>query len=379
MTSTRTMSTLVLLAGAVLTAPQAAAAQNSGFTVGGGFAHESYRFRDFDALGTRRISLATFPFVARYSGRVIVEISGAFAQGELDPPFGEGSSISGLTDTGVRLAVPLLNERVTLSGTAYLPTGKATQTEEESIAAGAIAADLLPFRITNWGTGGGFDVSASFAVPMGGFGFGARVGYAVGREFEPLEDAPSQPQFKYQPGDQLYGRVAIDRALGPSAKFSVSATIQRFSDDSFNGTNLFRSGDRLQVLGTLNFAAGANGTGVFYGGVLHRSESEFLDGEFFDSSLNFPSQDLILAGGGFRLPLGTGAVLPSTDLRVFRSADGVGQGYALGFGTSAEIPFTGGTFIPTVRARVGNVVVNDDVRSGFVGSELGIMFRFGGR
>jgi hypothetical protein len=376
MTSTRTMSALALLAGSLIAAaPQSASAQNTGFAVGGGIVHESYRFRDFDVLGIRRISLLTFPFVARYSGRVIVEVSGAFAQGELDPPYGEGSTISGLTDTGVRLAIPLLNERVTLSGTAYLPTGKASQSETEAEAAGAIAADLLPFRITNWGTGGGFDVSASFAIPMAGFGFGARVGYAAGNEFEPLDEGPT---FTYQPGDQIYGRVAIDRALGPSAKASVSATLQRFNDDSFNGTNLFRSGDRLQVLGTLNFAAGANGTGVLYGGILHRSESEFRDSEFFDSSLNFDSQDLILAGGGFRIPLGTGAVLPSSDLRVFRSGDGIGQGFSLGFGTSAEMPFTGGTFIPTVRARIGKVIVNDVIESGFVGSELGVAIRFGG-
>jgi hypothetical protein len=365
----RSRSSLALVAVMlVVCGPDAARAQ--ALQAGTGMTVEAFGFATPTAVGMNAVALATVPFAIRYRGPVIVELGGAYAVGMLVDTDGDDSSIAGLTDTSIRLAVPLAGERFTISATAFLPTGKATQTQDEAAVAGVIAADLLPFRITNWGAGGGLDVSASVAIPAGPFGLGARIGYSAAREFEPLE---GPEVFSYQPGNQMYARLAIDRTIGAASKVSVSATVQRFNEDAFDGVNLYRSGDRLEVLSSLNLGAGRNSSALLYAGVLHRSESAYLDG-----SRDFAAQDLIVAGAGLRLAGGRVAVVPATDVRVFRSADGVGQGYALGLGSSFEIPVGRAVVVPTVRGRFGNIVVNDQARSAFYGAETGLAVRFGG-
>ncbi|MGH7460531.1 MAG: hypothetical protein ACREMA_05830, partial [Longimicrobiales bacterium] len=105
-----------------------------------------------------------------------------------------------------------------------------------------------------------------------------------------------------------------------------------------------------------------------YAGLMHRSESAFVDG-----SQDFAAQDLMVAGAGFRLPAGGFAFLPSADVRVFRRADGVGQGYVFSAGSAFEF----GSVVPTIKARVGNLIVNDQTETSFFGGEVGLALRFG--
>ncbi|MGH7460891.1 MAG: hypothetical protein ACREMA_07665, partial [Longimicrobiales bacterium] len=258
---------VVALTLAAVGQPYAAPAQVRGLQAGSGVLTEVFSFRSPSALGMDNVVLVTAPFAVRFSGPVTVEVAGAYAHATLMDADGGSSTLEGLTDTSIRLVLPLASDRITLAGAAYLPTGKATQTTEEARVASVIAADLLPFSITNWGTGGGFDVSAAVAVPVGDFGLGARFGFAAAREFEPLVGGPDV--FRYQPGNQLYARLAVDRRVGAAGKAALSATMQRFADDAFNGQNLYRSGDRLEFLATLNTSAGGSASASVYGGVLH--------------------------------------------------------------------------------------------------------------
>ncbi len=360
-------ASLPVLAAALLgQLPGTVLAQGSSVRVGAGVVAEGFKFDKPGAVGMEAISLVTAPFGARFTGPVILELAGAYAVGVLVRTDGEVTDISGPTDSSIRLAIPLANQRFTISAAAYLPTGKSTQTLEEATIAGVIAADLLPFRITNWGSGGGFDLSASVALPVGSWGVGARVGYSAAREFKPLEGGTNV--FSYQPGDQKYVRLALDRSFGESSKASVSATMQRFSDDAFDGQNLYRSGDRLEILASLDLAAGPSATAALYAGVMHRSESAFLDG-----SQDFAAQDLMVAGAGLRLPMGRAAFMPSADVRVFRRADGEGQGYVFGLGSAFEL----GAFVPTIRGRLGNLIINDQTSTRFFGGEVGLALRVG--
>jgi hypothetical protein len=67
--------------------------------------------------------------------------------------------------------------------------------------------------------------------------------------------------------------------------------------------------------------------------------------------------------------------MPSVDARIFRSDDGVGQGYLSGLGASAEIPLAAAVLIPSVRARFGTLVMLEDEESGISGFELGLTIR----
>ena len=77
------------------------------------------------------------------------------------------------------------------------------------------------------------------------------------------------------------------------------------------------------------------------------------------------------------MPMGRAVFLPGVDARVFRSADGVGQGYATGAGAAMELPLGGITLVPWVRGRFGNVIAREDAESGFSGWDVGLTLRFG--
>jgi hypothetical protein len=358
---------------AVLFLPLAAAplqAQSQDVVAGVLGGVERYTFSEPAAVGIRSVMLITAPFAAqvRLVPNTYLSLSGAVASGSVERDDGSTASLTGLTDTELRVTYSM-PRYVSVSGAVMLPTGKSTHTAEEAEVASIVAADLLPFRVSNWGSGGGLDVSATLAIPAGNANVGARVGYQVAREFEPLDGE----SFAYRPGNQFYGRLAVDYNVGSSGKASAHLTLQQFSADVSNGQNLYQSGNRLQFIGSYAFVAGPRSTALVYAGALHRARPTL-----FGESLQRPTQNLLLAGGGMRVPTAFGVLTPGVDLRVFRSEDGLGQGYAAGLGSSAEFRIgSDATLAPSVRARIGNLVLSDGVESGLLGIDVGLGVRFG--
>lgn len=374
---------LLALAAAL---PAAAAAQEPGWQAGAGASYETYHFGDAQTAGIESLSLFAIPLAARVRvGRVVrVGLNGSYARGTLADATGESHTLSGFTDSELTIDVPI--ERgattVTLTGMAIVPTGKATQTAEEAIVAGAMAAELLPFSITNWGSGGGAALAASVARRFGETGLGASVGYRATSEFEPLDGE----SFGYRPGNELRVRVAADRTIGGSRKASLALTMFRYGDDRFEGQNLFQSGTRLQALASYAFPVGYGSAAVLYAGALHRTSGSVLTtfpGGGVDP--NAPSQTLLLFGGGTRAQSRIGVLVPSTDLRLFRREDGIGQGYLYGLGLGIELPLVraadgtpAATLIPSVKGRLGNLMMAEDASTRVTGAELGLTLRFGG-
>jgi hypothetical protein len=236
-------------------------------------------------------------------------------------------------------------------------------------AAGIIAADVLPFAISNWGTGGGIGATLSAATPIGySMAFGVSAGYVVAREYEPV----STTSFAYRPGDQLHVSAALDRTIGTSGKASLSLTWQQFGDDRSAGTNFYQTGDRLNALASYAFIAGARSSGVVYAGWLRREE-----GSYTTVVQVTPAQDLIYGGAGVRIPLGATVLLPAFDVRVVGHEDGVDQGYTLTAGSGLELPVGTVLLVPSVRARFGNLTIRDGLESGFTGFDAGITVRTG--
>jgi hypothetical protein len=363
-------SCLVRMLPLLLALPATADAQQPITPVGVMAGVEHYTFADPAVVGLKSITLITTPFAVQPLATRSLQLllSGAFAHGSVERDDGTNASLSGLTDTEIRatFAAP---RYVSVSAALLLPTGSATHTAEEAQVAGVVAADLLPFRVSNWGSGGGVDVSASVAAPAGPFNVGARVGYQLAREFEPLDEQP----FAYRPGNQLYGRLAVDYNVGRSGKASAHLTVQQFSADEVDGTNLYQSGNRIQLIGSYAFLAGARTTAVLYAGGLHRARPTI-----FGDATERPTQNLLLAGGGLRVPTGFGALAPSVDVRVFRSEDGLGQGYAAGLGTAAEMRLGGRAVLaPSVRGRIGRIVASEGVETGLFGIDVGLGVRLG--
>ncbi|HEU4454492.1 MAG TPA: hypothetical protein VFR81_15595 [Longimicrobium sp.] len=371
----RRLSTLLPLAGAALAGCAAPAAAQGGdgppWTGGAGVRLESYAFRDADLVGIERISLLTVPLAAeaRVGRGVRVTLAGGFASARLTRADGGESALGGLTDTELRVAVPLAGDWLTLTGVAVLPTGKETLSAEELEVAAIVASDLLPFAVSHWGSGGGIGASLSVARRFGAVGVGASGGYRASREYRAFEGGGAA----YRPGNEAFLRLAVDRALGPGTA-TLQAGAHRYAHDELEGGSLYRSGGRYQLIGSYALS-GRGRAGVVYAGVLHRENGTRLAAP----SLDLPSQDLVLLGGGLRLPVGRGAVLPGVDGRIFHAADGVGQGWGIGAGASAEVPAGGVTLVPSARLRLGRVVVVEGAESPFTGVELGFTLRRGRR
>jgi hypothetical protein len=361
-------------------APGRAAAQSPlQAGVGGGF--ESYVFADPEQVGIESISLVTVPFAAeaRLGGRILLGAGGALARGTLMRPDGSESRLEGLTDTELRATLlPFGGDRLSLTGVLLLATGESSLEPEEVEVAGAIAADLLPFRISNWGSGGGAAVAAAIAQPLGFVNAGVSVGYRMAGEFEPIDE----PTAAYRPGNELRVQVALDRSFANGTKMALQGTLFTYQDDEFAGANLYRSGDRYQALASWAIPAGS-GSAVLYVGGLHRTESDANpDGEdgLAGAFRPTPSQTLLMFGTAARIPMGGIRLLPVADVRLFRREDGIGQGWLAGAGASVEWPGGSGraaALVPSVRVRYGNLTVSDDAESTVTGIDVGVTLRLG--
>lgn len=353
---------------AVLAVPSGAASQA---TSGAGGAHfESYRFGDAEAAGVESLSLLTLPLgaVVRLGSRTDVRLNGAWARGTMTYE-GRQTRIEGPIDTELAATFRLASGRVALTGVVLLPTGHATHTTDEAVAAAYFASDLLLFRTSNWGTGGGLGMRASASRRFGSLGAGVSLGYFQGREFAPVD----QSDLTYRPGNNVVARLALDRIVGASGKASLVLTYRGYDDDRLDGANLFRSGNRFQAIGSYAFAVGRRASGVVYGGGLRSSE-----GTFIGEAPPIAGRTFMVAGAGGRFRVGDAVVVPSVDFRALRAADGLGQGLDTRLGSAVEFQLGSTTVVPSVRAHLGRLSISEDVESSVRGTEIGIAVRFGG-
>lgn len=362
------------LFAALYAAPRPAAAQADGWSASIGAGLEAYRFAEPEAAGIRTLSLVSTPFAVHgpIAGPVWLSLSGSYARGELEQADGATATISGLTDSQLQLSAIVVPRLASVSLIALLPTGASELSLAQAELAGAVAADLMPFRISHWGSGGALGVGTTLARNLGAIGIGASAAYVVGRSFDYLADVP----FALRPGNELQLRVALDAATGASGKIGLQLLYQHNADDEINGRNLFRPGDRYQARGSYSFTAGGGSAAIVYGGLLHRASGVFLDATADRS----PDENLAFGGAGLRAPVGRGVLAPSIDARLARRSDGLEQGYTVGVGTALEWPLGAGgpRLVPSARVRFGHLAVREGQESGFSGLDLGLGLRFGG-
>lgn len=350
---------------------QVGTTQTGALQLSGGVFFESYSFDRPEEVDIESLQLMTVPVAARIgvANGWELQLSGAWAQADLTREDGTTATISGPTDTEVRLSTRVGSDLLTLTAVAVLPTGQSSLTEDEADVAAMVAADVLPFRISNWGTGGGVGLSTALAGQLGAeVGAGLVITYLREREFEPFDQ-----EFTYRPGQQLEVRGVLDRTFGTSAKATLQGGFLRFDADQADGANFFQSGTRIQGVGSLAFAVGPHSNAIVYVGAQHRQEGSYATG-----SRVIPLQDVVLAGGGMRVPVGSLVFQPTLDVRKVTGDEAAGTGATVAAGLALEIPVGSATWIPTLRGRVGDVGLPNDRESGFTGVDLGLSVRFGG-
>lgn len=359
---------LLAMASALLPATSSAQLRDLGVAVGARF--ESYYFDDVQEIDIDRVGLFSVPLRAELplAQTLSLGVNGAYARASMRRAGADEVVVSGMTDTRLDLTLSLAQDRLRLSGIAQVPTGRSELTAAEMDVVGVLASDLLPFGVTTWGTGGAIGGNVAVAVPLDAVtSVGVSGGYLVAREYEPL----SSTAFAYRPGNQLQVRAAIDRTFASSFKASLQAAYYSFTRDQQDGANLYQPGDRLQVLASLAFAAGASGSGVVYTGVIARDE-----GQYTDATLVLPAQDLIYFGGALRQPLGMRSVLiPAIDVRLVRSDRDDQTGFTITTGVGLELPLGSLQLIPTVAGRFGELTARPGDESQFSGLDLSVTLR----
>jgi hypothetical protein len=359
----------VVAGGAVLLACLGGPAVTHGQSAATGASFERYRFDNADATTVRSIALLAFPFGADASliGPLSLQLRGAFAQGTLTRSDDTKATLAGLTDTEVRLVARFAQGRLSLIGLASVPTGAATQSASEAEVASVVAADLLPFRIAYWGAGGGAGFGTAWRADFGGLRMHAGASYLFAREFEPL----ATDRFGYRPGNQASANLGVEQEIGTSGRLGLQLSVQRYQDDALDGERLYRPGDRMQAMGSFALLLGDASSAILYAGAMHRGEGSALHALSQDG----PAQTLMLAGGGMRLAVGNATLLPSVDSRIFRSEDGVGQGWLGGAGMAVEVSAGPFTLVPSARGRYGSIVVRQGRESGISGVDLALTAR----
>jgi len=358
-------------------------APGRGQAVGTAGVLQSYRFDDANAAGLQSIRLLTTPFslVTAIGSSVALQVFGAYASGTSTAPDGQQVTLAGPTDTYVGLTAAVGPDWLVVTARASLPTGASTYTASESLVASVVAAELLPFAVSTWGSGGSVGATVAAVTQAGPWGVGFAGGVNIAGEYEPLQDR----QLGYRPGDQIQASLALDHDVGGSGTLSMLLAFQSFGNDQMSGGDLFRAGNRVEGTFSYAFAVGRRSSALLFGGVSHRANGTLLDqGSALGGAQDSPAQQLFRLGTNVRLPIGRrAALLPTVEAWVFRAEDGASQGWMTSVGTSLDIRVAGGpsgrqlVLAPSGRVRLGRVIVREGLETGVKGWEVGLTLRAG--
>lgn len=367
------------LAAAMLTAGplEAQVDQSLGVSV-------SFQGLSFDnALGIDVANLLIIPIAYRFSvnEKFSADLYAAWAEGRVERE-NETFVLNGAVDTRVRLSFQASPWAVLTVGAA-LPTGNATHDTQEAVVASVLSSDILGFNEATWGTGFAITTGVATVHRIGSWGVGFGASYRLADDFEPSADTA----FSYTPGNESRVRVALDRNVGETGKFTGGVTFQTFQADQLDGRNLFQAGDRVRVDASYAFRAGSTTWNAFVAN-LWRSDGDLslqlIDDTgtvLGDSIIRTGSQNLLIVGIGGAVPVGSTVYIhPMVDLRLQqRSAAGVATNTAWVLRGGVDLPlrlFTAFDIFPRVRGLFGKLPAGGGASEGFWGIETGATIRF---
>lgn len=373
---------LLPMALTLAAAPPETAAQS----LSAGALLEVYALSKSTDFRLRSIHLMTLPFGGRFplGSRAQLVAEGAYAYARAELANGADGSASGLVDT--RLSLEARLGGVSISASALLPTGDVVGTANEATVVGLLSTELLPFSVTQWGTGGGAAADIGYGGRIGEVTVRLSVGASQFRASSPLGFGAV-----YSPGTQLRTRAVVESAVGATGVLSVLVGYQHYMVDEYDGVNLFAPGARMGGAASYGFAAGPRKSILAYasvhrlqGGVSQLRLSGFTDlNNLLPGVGDQPARTLLGAGGELRLARGRYVFAPRADVRMLRRADGIGQGWLASAGGRAEIrplDLMGRRWVvePTLDVRVGRILVSQGVRSSVFGGQVGVTLRWDG-
>jgi len=197
--------------------------------------------------------------VVPVTGPLSLDLTANYADERLETYQGNVQTLSGFTDTQLRLLYTLSPDRLVGSISFNLPTGQGSVPTSQFGVAGAIASNYLSFPVPNAGTAFGVTSGLAYAQHTGSWnvGFSGSVRYLA--SYQPFSDT----SLSYTPGIEGRVRAGADRLVGERSRLLAGFTVSTFSSDTYSGSS-YSPGTRfiadatfLRVIGrcTLTLAA----------------------------------------------------------------------------------------------------------------------------
>ena len=222
----------------------------------------------FDSgLGVAKASQWHVPlaFTAPLGRRMSFDVSSAYVSSSLTTGGGT-ETISGLSDTQLRLLYTLQRDRLAASLLFNLPTGQRSVPESQASVSDAVGSNFLSFPVAALGTAFGVTGGLALAARAGAWNVGLAGSLRYLGAYEPFSDAAAT----YTPGIEGRLRAGVDRLVGGRTRVLVGLSASTFSTDEFAGTggglgtSTYKPGTRLlsdlalvHVVGATTFSLAA--------------------------------------------------------------------------------------------------------------------------
>jgi hypothetical protein len=262
---------IFVLAPAALWAASLAAQESDAFYARinalSGFEIRAYLFDP--GLGVTKASQWHVPlaFVTPLNRRLSLDLSASYASTTLETTGGDTETITGFTDTQLRLLYTLQPDRLVASLVFNLPTGQRSVSQSEFAVTSTVGSNFLSFPVSGLGTAVGVTGGLAYAARAGSWNVGLAGSARYLGPYEPFSDVPGGT---YTPGLEGRLRAGVDRLLGARTRFLLGAAVSTYSVDEFAGTGAsiprtsYKGGPRLitdvamvHVAGTTTFSLAA--------------------------------------------------------------------------------------------------------------------------
>lgn len=201
-----------------------------------GFDYQRYGFdKGYQVQDATQWSVP-FVFVAPLGRQASIDFTTHYAHTELTTT---GTlSLSGFTDSQLRLLYTIGRQRAVASLSLNLPTGKHSFTTTQFPVSTAISSNYLSFPVNSLGSGFGITSGLAYATPAGAWNIGLAGSVRYQTSYQPFVG----DTFKYNPGLEGRLRFGADRLIGERGRVLLGLTYSTFSTDQFSGTGTFVSG-----------------------------------------------------------------------------------------------------------------------------------------
>jgi len=274
-----------------------------------GFSGVEVRSVSYQAgLGIKSVSEVAVPIAVMWaaSPRLTLDLGGWYASASRKGDSAT-STISGPTDVQLRGVYQLVPDLAVLTVAVNLPTGKTKLASDQLLTAGAIASDLIPYPVVNFGTGFNVTSGLALAVPVSGWALGVAGSYRLNGGFTPFSDTTGS----YKAGGEFRVRLGADRIVG-QGRVSLGVTFSTFGEDNYASSPIFQSGKRYIGQGSWSFPVGKMGLQVYAWDLYRAAGAQLIT----SSSVSTQKRNVLAFGAAGSIQAGRNVLRPQIEYRL---------------------------------------------------------------